>query len=169
MLHVNYREAMAQTTEQMSKGGVFLTVNGARPNTMTIGWGAIGFSWGKPMMMVMVRHSRHTFDMLNRAGRFSVSVPRAGDLADELMFVGTKSGRDVDKFEGQGLSAVPGQTEGVKVVAECPVHFECVVKHIEDMTSDALDENIHLRFYPQGDLHRLYFAEIVECYRTDQS
>ena len=169
MLKLNYLEAMGQATERMSKGGVLLTVAGDTPNTMTIGWGAIGFSWNKPMMMVMVRPSRHTFGLLNKAGRFSVSVPRAGDLKEELMFAGTESGRTVDKFQGHGLTCAPGLTDGIKIVAECPLHIECVVRHVQDMTGDLLDENVRLRAYPKGDLHRLYFGEIMECYRTDQS
>ena len=45
--------------------GAFLTVkSGDRVNTMTIGWGTIGFMWGKPIMTVMVRYSRHTHQLI---------------------------------------------------------------------------------------------------------
>lgn len=166
MMDVSYLEAMAEVTEQMSKGGVFLTVAGDKPGTMTIGWGSMGYAWGRPMMTVMVRHSRNTFELLNEARRFSVSVPSPGTMKEQLLFAGTESGREVDKFDGHGLTGAKGRGEGILVIGECPLNIECAVRHMQDMTGDYLDEAVRLRAYPQGDLHRFYFGEIIECYRT---
>ena len=62
MKHVNYLEIMGEVTEQMSRGGVFLNVGGEQPNTMTIGWGWIGYCWKKPVFVAVVRPQRHTFE-----------------------------------------------------------------------------------------------------------
>lgn len=169
MLNVNCLDIMAEVTGRMADGGVFLTVDGDRPNTMTIGWGTMGFCWGKPTMMVMVRPSRHTFDLMEAAGRFSVSMPAAGALKEELRFAGTASGRDQDKFSGHGLTAAPGIEQGIWIVDQCPLHIECAVRDALDMTGDRLDPGIMKRAYRDGDLHRLYFAEIIHAYRTDKS
>ena len=166
MKQINYLSAMPELVERMSDRGVFLTVGGAKPNTMTIGWATIGYSWYRPVFMAMVRPSRYTYDLLNQSGRFTVSVPRAGELLSELAFVGTKSGRDVDKFSGHGLTAAPAQMPDSFIVAQCPLHFECAVIDTEDMLPDALSEAIAKRAYPTGDLHRLFFGEILHCYTT---
>ena len=117
-------------------------------------------------MMVMGRHSRHTFGIMSRAGRFSVSVPKAGEMKEQLIMAGTLSGRDVDKFDGHGLSCLPGREDGIYVVEDCAIHVECVIRHMQDMTEEFLDESVRSRAYMNGDLHRLYFGEILSCYRT---
>ena len=64
------------TLERMAKGGVFLTVNGETgPNTMTMGWGSLSVYWGKPVLIIPVRKSRYTHELLQTAQEFTVSVP----------------------------------------------------------------------------------------------
>ncbi len=167
MRTINYLDAMSETTERMAKGGVFLTVGGDVPNTMTIGWGAVGFYWRKPVFTVVVRPQRHTYELLKRAGKFTVSVPTGDPLAAQLAFAGTKSGADVNKFEGHGLTAVPAQVVDAPIVKECGLHFECVVKLTQDMTPDQMEKDVLDACYPARDMHTLFFGEIVACYRTD--
>jgi len=94
MTDVDYM-AVAERTMQKIRKGVFLTVKaGERLNTMTIGWATIGFCWKKPIFMVAVRDSRHTFTLIEDAADFTVSIP-SGDMQKEIMFCGTKSGRDL--------------------------------------------------------------------------
>jgi len=167
MKEILYTEAMARTTQKLSKGGAFLTVGGSTPNTMTIGWGAIGFFWNRPVFLVVVRLSRHTHDMLISSGTFTVSVPTNRDLKAELAFAGTASGRDVDKFSGHGLTAAPGLKVDAPIVAECGLHFECQVRLTQEMTADRMDPGVLKTAYPQGDLHTMFFGEILTCYETD--
>jgi flavin reductase (DIM6/NTAB) family NADH-FMN oxidoreductase RutF len=66
MKHMDYM-MIAQNVMELIKKGVFLTVkSSAGLNTMTIGWATIGYVWGKPVMMVAVRTSRHTFPLSKR-------------------------------------------------------------------------------------------------------
>ena len=68
--------AVAQTAIQKIKSGAFLTVcAGDRLNTMTIGWATIGFCWRKPVFMVAVRDSRHTFTIIEDAADFAGLYP----------------------------------------------------------------------------------------------
>jgi flavin reductase (DIM6/NTAB) family NADH-FMN oxidoreductase RutF len=166
MRDIPYTEAMAITTERLSHGGAFLTVGGEKPNTMTIGWGSIGFFWNRPVFMAVVRPSRHTYDMLMKSGTFTVSVPTKNPLKAELAFAGTASGRDVDKFSGHGLTAAPARKVDAPIVAECGLHFECRVLLTQDMTPDHMDERVLKAAYPNGDLHTMFFGEILACYET---
>ena len=159
---------MAPFADGLAHGGVFLSVGGGAPNTMTIGWAQIGWMWRGPYLIAMVRPSRHTYGILENEGAFTVSVPAPGTLRKELAFAGSASGRDVDKFKGHGLTAVPGQKIDAPVVGECPLHIECVVRHKQDLTTEFMTPQIEAVGYPHGDLHRLYFGEIVACYRTEE-
>ena len=53
--------------------------------------------------------------MIKNAGEFTVSVPTKVPLAEELKFAGTKSGRDFNKFDGHGLTALPAQEVGAPI------------------------------------------------------
>lgn len=167
MKRISYLEAMAETAERMAHGGVFLTVGGDQPNTMTIGWGWMGPSWKKDVFVVVVRPQRHTYEMIKKAGEFTVSVPTVNPMKEQLAFAGTKSGRDVNKFEAHGLTAAPAQKVGAPIIAQCGLHFECKTVLVQDMTGDRMDDGVHQKCYPDDDFHVMFFGEIVDCYRTD--
>lgn len=168
MKEINYLDALRTTTEHLAKGGVFLTVGGKTPNTMTIGWASVGYMWNRPVFTVLVRPQRHTFDIIKAAGEFTVSVPTKNPLKQELIFAGTKSGKDYNKFEGHGLSAVPAQEVDAPVVGECGLHFECRTLLVQDMTPDRMVDELVNGTYVAGDFHTMFFGEIVRCYTTDE-
>lgn len=167
MKKISYLEALAETAEHLARGGVFLTVGGEQPNTMTIGWAWMGPSWGKQIFVALVRPQRHTYELIKQAGEFTVSVPTKNPLKEQLAFAGTKSGRDVNKFEGHGITAVPAQQVNAPIIGECGLHFECKTVLVQDMTGERMDALMHEKCYPQDDFHIMFFGEIVDCYRTD--
>jgi flavin reductase (DIM6/NTAB) family NADH-FMN oxidoreductase RutF len=156
-------EAMKQIGEG---GGAFLTVQeGERLNTMTIGWALLGIMWGRPVMTVAVRRSRHTFGIIEHSAEFTVSVP-LDDRERELAYCGSNSGRDGNKFEGCGLSVFPGVEVRVPVIDLKGIHFECRIVY-RNALSPALLSDTLTAVYPGKDYHTLYFGEIVNCYVTD--
>lgn len=143
--------------------GAFLTVQaGESLNTMTIGWGLIGILWQRPVFMVPVRDSRHTYSLLEKASDFTVSVP-SGDMSQALSFCGTKSGRDLDKLKACRLATRPGQHTASPVLDIPGLHLECRILYGTPLNQALLDPSL-LSLYPKGDLHKLYFGEIAACY-----
>jgi len=164
MKSVDYM-AVAEAAIKKIKSGAFLTVRaGDRLNTMTIGWATIGFCWRKPVFMVAVRDSRHTFTIIEDAKDYTVSVP-AGKMKEEIMYCGTKSGRDGDKFEACGLKTVPGQNVASPVIDVSGIHIECRIVFKSAMDPAHLSAD-YASLYPEKDYHTLYFGEIVACYET---
>ena len=119
----------------------------------------------KPVMMVAVRNSRHTFGLIEEAESFTVSVPTK-DMNKELEVCGTLSGRAVDKFKECKLATRKAQKVSSPVLDIPGYHYECrrLYKSALDptMMDKALDD-----LYPKKDYHTLYFGEIVACYQTD--
>jgi len=149
--------------EQLPKGA-FLTVNdGERINVMTIGWGNIGFVWGKPVFTALVRYSRYTYELLEKSGEFAVCIPAKDSLKQELAICGSKSGRDLDKFKACGFTTVKGQVISAPLIKECPLHLECKVIYKKGMDENFLDPKVKEASYPKGDLHVIYYGEIVSC------
>jgi flavin reductase (DIM6/NTAB) family NADH-FMN oxidoreductase RutF len=166
MKRVDYMQVAAEGMDQI-RIGAFLTVkSGDALNTMTIGWATIGYVWGKPIMMVAVRLSRHTFTIIERASDFTVSIP-SGDMADELTFCGTKSGRDYDKFEECNVEIAASQKVTTPIIKAPGLHYECKIVYKSAMDPAFLDESYDVAIYQAKDYHTLYFGEIVDCYEIE--
>ena len=162
MNRVNYM-AVAEKAITRIKKGAFLTVKAeAQLNTMTIGWATVGIVWSKPILMVAVRNSRHTFGIIENAADFTVSFPK-DDMKDELMFCGTKSGRTYDKFKECGLKPGPAQKTLSPIIQMPGIHFECKIVYKSAMDPAFLDAECQ-QLYSKKDFHTLYFGEIVDCY-----
>jgi flavin reductase (DIM6/NTAB) family NADH-FMN oxidoreductase RutF len=145
--------------------GAFLTVRaGSATNTMTIGWALLGIVWGKPMLTVAVRPSRHTFGLIEKSVDFAVSVP-ATAMSTQLNYCGTHSGRESDKYAACGLKTIAGRRSQSPIIETAATHFECriVLKTPIDPKNLAAD---YAPFYAHGDFHTLYFGEILERYET---
>lgn len=159
-------EYAAQALDTVSKGAFLTVAYGGRTNTMTIGWGSIGPIWSKPIFTVLVRKSRFTHELIEQSGEFTVSCP-LDDRSRALELCGTRSGRDLDKFEAAGLSPQAGRTVATPVIAGRGLHYECKIVYRQDMLPGALDQAYHDRFYADGDYHTLYYGEIVAAYLDD--
>ena len=115
--------------------------------------------------MVAVRNSRHTFSIIEKALDFTVTVP-SGDMKDVLMFCGSNSGRDLNKFKACDLIPVAAQKTISPVLKMPGIHLECRICFKAPMDSSYLDPALE-DLYPAKDYHTLYFGEITACYETD--
>ena len=169
-IEVGYTEYLKETNKMLGHGGLLLASADAQgnPNAMTIGWGTVGIIWGKPIFVVLVRPSRYTHGLIEMTGDFTVNVPTP-ELKDEVLFFGTVSGRDQDKFKVKGLTASPGKKVKSPIIEECAIHYECRVVHKNDVIPDELTEGIINSAYPLGDFHRIFFGEILAVYADDDA
>ncbi len=162
---VSYAEHWKETVEMMNTSGVLLvsaTAQG-KPNVMTVSWATLGRIWEKPVLVVLVRPTRFTYELIEAGNDFTVNVPPP-DLAQAVSFCGKVSGRDQDKFKEQGLVVTPSRRVNSPIIGNCLVHYECRVVHKNDVVPQALAPDIVTSAYPQGNFHRIYFGEILACY-----
>jgi len=165
-------EHIGPALEQLAhKGGAFLTVGqGDRLNTMTIGWGAIGYIWNKPFFIAAVRICRYTHEFLVENPEFTVSIPLNDDFKKALSFCGTRSGKEVDKFKQMNLETLPGHTLATPVIKGAFFQVECISRWQQEVSEADLSPEIRQRFYADGireQRHVLYFGEITDLYRTE--
>ena len=130
-------------------------------NTMTAGWGALGYVWNAPAVFVFVREQRYTLSFMERADIFSLSFfpPEKKDILD---FCGTVSGRDTDKAKGAGLT--PFQVDGAIAFEEANLIMTC--QKLSETVIDGktmIDESVK-RLYPQEDWHRMFIGRILGTY-----
>ncbi len=164
MKQLNYLQTTEKIIKRISDKGAFLVVKSSEGiNVMTIGWALIGYLWRKPMMMIVVRDTRHTFKIIEKADSFTVNVPQKG-MDKELEFCGTKSGRNIDKFKECNLKTLKAQKTKSPILDIDAIHYECKIVYKTAMNPEFLTKEYdHL--YPNKDYHTMYFGEILACYR----
>ncbi len=141
---IQWDEGAKHLREAFAQGGAFIVAvdsNGVS-NPMTIGWGQVGVVWSRPVFTALVRVSRYTHECLRSADTFTINVPLPGELKDELIFCGTKSGRDLDKAAECGLTMVSGKAVETPIIEECALHYECriVARTQQERTDFSSDE-----------------------------
>ena len=171
---INAFDYAGHICESMKKGILLTTKVGEKVNTMTIGWGTIGIEWGRPIFVAYVRVGRHTRQMLDESGEFTINIPYGAVDGKILGFCGTKSGRDTDKVAEMNLELVESSIVNVPGIRQFPLTLECKVLSQKLQNIPMLPEEIYNRYYPQGvdcsesgkneDFHIAYYGEIVNAY-----
>jgi len=167
-MDVPFNYNAAKNLELLHPRGFFLTSGrDGVYNTMTIGWGSVGVVWSQPCFTALVAHSRYTHELIAASGQFTVTVPY-GDMGAALAFVGTHSGRDMDKFKAAGLDVGIGHAIAMPHV-QCPgMVYECEVVFANEVTAQGLDEAIYQKRYAaSGNFHTVFFGRIAASYTID--
>ncbi len=158
---MKFLENSACSLKNMASFGAFLTVgDGKSTNPMTIGWGQIGISQGKPVFAVMVRPSRHSFTFLSENPVFTVSIPKDESFKEALAFCGSKSGRDYDKIKECKLETADSEIINVPGISGCEI-YECRVLYKTEMHMDETNPECNEKWYKNGDYHTVFTGEIL--------
>lgn len=160
----------SQVLLEKLKQGVFLTSSAeGKTNTMIIGWGGINLIWGRPIMVVLVRKIRATYELIAKSREFTVSVPMKNDMSKAISICGVKSMREIgDKFSYCHLTPLPAKSVACPIVGECGLHYECRVIYEQELDFESIPENIKSRYYPTKANHTVFYAEILDTYVTEE-
>jgi len=94
-------------------------------DTLAVAWINI-VSSTPPTVAMGLRESRRTLELIRATGTFTVNIPPA-ELAAEVDFCGTTSGRTADKFAATGLTLAPAALVAAPIIDQCPFNLECRV------------------------------------------
>ena len=128
-------------------------------NTMTVSWGGMGTIWGKPVVTVYVRTSRYTHEFMDREGYFTVSF-YPEEYRKVLGVLGSKSGRDMDKMNGSGLTAKALQ-ESV-TFDESEITLVCRKMFMQRLEPSNITDPDAAKFYAGDAPHDMYIGEVVD-------
>ncbi|MHB8279356.1 MAG: flavin reductase family protein [Candidatus Humimicrobiaceae bacterium] len=102
--------------------------DGKNDNIITLAWVGTVCS-NPPLISISIRPSRYSHTLISSSMEFVINVPDE-KMTGECDFCGTKSGRDVDKFEKLNLSKEKPFVVKTPLIKECPISIECKVKDI---------------------------------------
>lgn len=108
-------------TKAISHGVYVVTVRTKEKiNGMTAAW-VSQVSLNPLMLMVSIAPARHTHNLIKESGYFAINA-LTEDQVNIARHFGSKSGRTVNKFEGQSYSDTP---KGSPVLEGALAYFEC--------------------------------------------
>ena len=132
---------------------------GGVANTMTASWGGFGIMWGKPVVFVVVRESRYTKEFMDKENAFSLSF-FPSKYKKMLSYLGSASGRDEDKIKIAGLTLIE---DDIPYFKEARLVLKAKTLYKQEMSPNCfLDPALPNRWYPNGNYHTMYVAEITE-------
>ncbi|MGF7109938.1 hypothetical protein [Treponema pedis] len=138
-------------------------------NTMTAGWGGIGYLWNKITACVVIRPTRYTYEFAEREDYITLSFFDSKDkkMREALSICGTKSGRDIDKAEVTGLKPVLLE-EGAVGFEQAKINIVCRKLYRSRFDPDLFsDPQIIINAYPKRDFHYVYICEILSIYTKE--
>jgi flavin reductase (DIM6/NTAB) family NADH-FMN oxidoreductase RutF len=165
-VEVDCYEALNMAINNMPRPGILLNAIGdGKPNTMTIGWGLLGWSYhGHPVAIVAVTPLRYTFQLLEQVDEFVLSV-LPDELSDAVAYCGRVSGKDRDKFKDTNLTIAESLHVRPPSIKEALVNLECRTYHKEHPPHMILTPKHRTR--PLSEQHTIYFAEVLGTYRYE--
>jgi flavin reductase (DIM6/NTAB) family NADH-FMN oxidoreductase RutF len=136
-------------------------------NSMTVAWGGLGIMWNKPMVMVVVRPTRHTYKFINTYDSFSLcAFPEKYRSA--LNLLGSKSGRDGDKIKASGLTSFASYSIAAPIFKEADLVFECRKMYWEDLNPQHFLYPEIEKNYSKKDYHRIVLGEVLKIFGSKQ-
>jgi len=133
--------------------------DGERINTMTAAWGGVGYFWKKNIAVCGIRHSRHTFGIVENSDTLSLSFFDEG-YKDKLAYCGKVSGRDENKIEKCGFTIA--HHNGTPYIEQASVILICKKLYADDIKAENfIDKAIDSEIYSDKDYHKIYTNEIL--------
>lgn len=96
-----------------------------RNNALVVGF-VSNVSISPSMVMIGIVPERFSYHMIKETGVFVINLPGKG-FEKEYSYLGSKSGRDGDKFEALNLAWEEGTKVCAPLLSACPVNIECKV------------------------------------------
>lgn len=107
-----------------------------KPNAMTASWTGVCCS-DPPCIYFSARKSRYTYVCVKASGAFTVNIPGA-DQAEVTDYLGTVSGRKLDKLQLAGQEVRPAEHVNAPYLAGFPLIMECRLVNTVDLGSHTM-------------------------------
>ena len=121
-----------------------------KPNIIAVGW-IMRANMSPPVYAIGLGMKSHSCQNISAQKEFALMIPGT-ELARQVMYCGTHTGAEVDKFAETGLTAVPASQVAPPLIGECLAGMECKVIAVQDIQD-----------------HRVFFGEVVAGWTSEKA
>jgi len=148
--------------------GAVAVDNGTERNAMLISWCGIGYMWDNPTFTFYIFKDRFTQHILDTSEYYSISIFHNDDYDKSLLYLGTVSGRDEDKFAGCGLREM--EVDGVPCFADADYIIICKKAAYVDFDRDTMEDFVSYNsYYDEHDgVHRIFQGQIEKILKNNK-
>ena len=105
------------------------------------------------MVAISLHFGRFTNELIRRSKEFILAFP-GENQAGITLELGSISGRDTDKIEKYGLTAVAADFCSTPIIEECIVNLECKLAHTLDTGDHTVFVGQVMQYWEAGNDHR---------------
>lgn len=144
----------------LDKEWALLTIgNKEKFNTMTISWGGLGTLWHKSVITVYLRPNRYTYEFMETNEYFTISFYDE-DYKQDLITLGTKWGRDIDKIALTKLT--PEFLKEGTTFKNAKLTIVCKKIYYQDLNINNIPTDEKNRFYKNEPVHKMFIGEVID-------
>jgi flavin reductase (DIM6/NTAB) family NADH-FMN oxidoreductase RutF len=122
-----------------------------KPNVMTIEW-FMRTSFEPPLVAISIGKTRYTHGLIKNSKEFVVAFPNS-KMRKEVLYCGTHSGRDVDKFKETGLKIRKARVVRAPLIEGCILNLECkVINQLETGDHTIFVGEVVAAYYEEGEI-----------------
>ena len=129
-----------------------------KANVLTVAWTGIVCTH-PAMTYISVRPSRHSYNIIKESGEFVINLTTS-KMVRETDFCGVRSGRDMDKMHGSGLT--PKYLDKGITFEEAKYTLVCRKLFKQQLAIENIPEEVVDTYYKKDAPHDMYIAEVLE-------
>ena len=136
-------------------------------NSMTGSGGGMGVLFKKPVTWCILRADRYTLELMQKVQTYTMSY-FAEEYRQQVMFLGSKSGRDSDKTKEVQLKSIQTPSgnisfEEAKLIIECKL-VQITTPQLDDFYTQETKEWLKETYKQPGDIRKYVFGEITDSW-----
>jgi len=125
MNRVEFGEAVKHVKHPAKVTLAIMKTPAGKYNMITLEW-FMRTSIKPAMFAISIGHSRYSYECLQQATSFNLCFPTSR-MAETAKLAGSKSGRDIDKFEVSGEEWFTGRFRKLPILNNAAANFECEI------------------------------------------
>lgn len=149
--------------KMLSEDWMLITAgNNDKFNMMTASWGGIGFLYQKPVAFCFINPARYTYQLMENNDTYTLTFYTEA-YRDALKYCGSKSGKDVDKVKGSGLTPITTPA-GSKAFSQAWLVIECRKMVAQSLTPESIADKSIKGEWAGKQMHKMFIGEIINVW-----
>lgn len=141
-------------------------------NSMVASGGCFGLLFKKPTVMTCLRSDRYTVELIEKEQTYTLSF-FANEYKQQMMFLGSKSGRDSNKMSETKLSAIEIPCGNIsfkeaRLIIECKL-IQITTPALDDFYSQKTKDWLKEAYKSVSDYRKYVFGEIAHVWLKNRS
>jgi len=133
-------------------------------NSMTGSGGGMGILFRKPVIWCVLRSDRYTLELIEKEGTYTMSY-FPDKYKQQVMFLGSKSGRNSDKMKEVELTVVQTSSDNIsfeeaRLIVECKL-IQVTTPHLDDFRTQEAKDYLSEAYKTASDIRKYVFGEIT--------